>query len=178
MSAQRGPDDTADRPPHQVHERNEPTRRLDRRGLAGGVASTATVNPQPERTRLAGAAATGSNVEGDPVVGWLVVLEGPGRGQARAIGYGMNSIGRAPDQRISLDFGDGEISRQNHAALTYDPRSRQFFLQHGGGTNLTYLNGQPVLAPQPLDSGSDILIGRTRLRFVALCGPQFDWQDQ
>jgi prepilin-type processing-associated H-X9-DG protein len=139
---------------------------------------TQQFGPQ-ERTRLAGAtSAPGAALADDPVVGWLVVIEGPGRGQARAIGYGMNSIGRNPDQRISLDFGDPQISRHNHAALTYDPRSRQFFLQHGGGPNLTYVDGQVVLAPIAIASGSDIQIGGTRLRFVALCGTQFDWQDQ
>ncbi len=70
------------------------------------------------------------------------------------------------------------MSRVSHAVLSYDPRSRKFFLQHGGGANLTYLNGQLVLSPQPIDSGSAIIIGRTKLRFVALCGPDFDWQDE
>jgi prepilin-type processing-associated H-X9-DG protein len=145
------------------------------------IATQPPASPErQERTQLAGTGKSSvtADTTDNPVVGWLVVVAGPGRGQARAIGYGMNAIGRGADQRISLDFGDEQISRSNHAALTYDPRSRKFFVQHGGGANLTYLDGQAVLAPAPIESGSDIIIGRTTLRFVALCGPQFDWQDE
>jgi hypothetical protein len=145
-----------------------------------------TPSADAERTRLVGpvgrkredapSAGAGDMAE-DPVVGWLVVIDGPGRGQARAVGYGMNSIGRGPTERISLEFGDAQISRNSHAVLTYDPRSRKFYLQHGGGRNLTYLGDQAVLTPTEIASGTDILVGATKLRFIALCGPEFDWQD-
>lgn len=113
----------------------------------------------------------------DPVVGWLVVVEGPGKGRAVPLGYGSNSIGRGATDRIKLDFGDDQISRSGHAVVTYDPRGRQFYVQHGGGTNLTYLGDQPVLAPTELSALSHISIGQTVLRFVPLCGAEFDWQD-
>ncbi|MCG5539349.1 FHA domain-containing protein [Halorhodospira sp. 9622] len=113
----------------------------------------------------------------DPVVGWLVVERGPGRGTARELGYGMNSIGRAKDERVSVDFGDHEISRHNHAVVTYDPRGRRFYVQHGDAKNLTYVNDSPVLQPVELAGGEQIALGDTVLRFVALCGPDFDWQD-
>ena len=113
----------------------------------------------------------------DPVVGWLVVVEGPGKGKAVQLGYGSNSIGRGETDRIKLDFGDDQISRNGHAVVTYDPRGRKFYVQHGGGTNLTYLGDQPVLAPAELPALSHISIGNTVLRFVSLCGVEFDWQD-
>lgn len=142
----------------------------------------ATPSADAERTRLVGPISrkkdgAGPDMAEDPVVGWLVVVEGPGRGQARAVGYGMNSIGRGPTERISLEFGDAQMSRTSHAVLTYDPRSRKFYLQHGGGRNLTYIGEQAVLTPTEIFSGTDILIGATKLRFIALCGPEFDWQD-
>ena len=111
----------------------------------------------------------------DPVVGWLVVVEG--KGKAVQLGYGSNSIGRGETDRIKLDFGDDQISRNGHAVVTYDPRGRRFYVQHGGGTNLTYLGDQPVLAPAELPALSHISIGNTVLRFVSLCGAEFDWQD-
>ncbi len=92
-------------------------------------------------------------------------------------GYGMNSLGRGATDRIRLDFGDDQISRNGHAVVTYDPRGRKFYVQHGGGTNLTYLGDQPVLAPAELSALSHISIGHTVLRFVPLCGADFDWQD-
>ena len=113
----------------------------------------------------------------DPVVGWLVVVEGPGKGRAMQLGYGMNAIGRGATDRVKLDFGDDQISRGEHAVVTYDPRGRKFYVQHGGGTNLTYLGDDPVLTPVELPALSHIAIGNTVLRFVPLCGDGFDWQD-
>ena len=113
----------------------------------------------------------------DPVVGWLVVVQGPGKGRAVQLGYGSNSLGRGATDRLKLDFGDDQISRNGHAVVTYDPRGRKFYVQHGGGTNLTYLGGQPVLAPAELPPQGRIGIGKTVLRFVPFCGAEFDWQD-
>jgi hypothetical protein len=114
--------------------------------------------------------------EEDPVVGWLVIVNGKGKTNVLTLGYGMNSIGRNPDERISINFGDEEISRTQHAIITYDPRGRKFYVQHGGGKNLTYLADQPLLVPMELKGGEEILIGQTTLRFVPLCGEDFDWQ--
>jgi hypothetical protein len=111
----------------------------------------------------------------DPIVGWLVVIAGPGRGHVLNLGVGMNSIGRAEDQRCRLDFGDTEVSRKVHATLTYDPRGHKFYLMHGGGQNLTYLGETPVLAPMVLAGGELIALGKTTLKFIPLCGADFDW---
>ncbi|WP_069471520.1 FHA domain-containing protein [Candidatus Marithrix sp. Canyon 246] len=78
----------------------------------------------------------------DPIVGWLVIVKGKGKTNALTLGYGMNSIRRSPDERISINFGDEQISRNKHAVITYDPRGRKFYVQHGGGKNLTYLGDQ------------------------------------
>jgi hypothetical protein len=110
------------------------------------------------------------------VAGWLVVIEGPGRGCTCEIFFGMNSIGRGSGERISLDFGDTAISREAHAYLVFDEKQSDFYLQHGGKSNLVRLNGAPVLAPQPLKNGDTIEIGDTKLRFVPLCGDDFTWE--
>lgn len=112
-----------------------------------------------------------------PVVGWLVIIDGPGRGRAREIVSGRNAVGRGAGNDISVDFGDSQISRDKHAVISYDPRGRKFYIQHGEGTNLTYLNDQPVLTPCELEALSHITLGDTVLRFVPLCGKDFDWQD-
>ncbi len=174
---------------------NQPTRRIGEaaspptpRGDGGGKKTDVVPPPNAGegKTRLAGlpqdfaaAPSTGAakvKASDDPVVGWVVVIDGPGKGHALALGYGMNEIGRGAECRVVLDFGDDEIARSRHALITYDPRSLKFFVQHGGGKNLTYIGDQPVLMPQELASGQEILLGRTKLRFVALCGPDFDWQ--
>ena len=111
----------------------------------------------------------------DPVVGWLVVVGGPGRGSAVRLGSGQNSVGRGPKSRARVDFGDRNISRESHAIVTYDPRNNRFYIQQGAGTNLTYLGGEPVLSPTALRSGSVITLGETTLRFVAFCDEDFTW---
>jgi hypothetical protein len=113
----------------------------------------------------------------DPVVGWLVVLSGPGRGAAAPMFEGMNSVGRAPSERVQLDFGDNQISREGHFFLTFDPKERSFHIHHGSRINLVRLNGKTVLGPMPMSAGDTIEVGSTMLRFVPLCGPDFIWDD-
>ena len=111
----------------------------------------------------------------EPVVGWLVIIDGPGKGNFVKLGFGMNSIGRSTDSRVSIDFGDDQISRDNHALLTYDTKNRKFYIQHGGGANLTYLGETPVLQPFELKGNEVISIGNTKLYFVSFCGEHFNW---
>lgn len=112
-----------------------------------------------------------------PCVGWLVVTAGPGRGASLPLIAGMNALGRGAENTAILDFGDDTISRDPHAFVTYDNEARMFHLSHGGKTNLVRLNDAPVLTTQVLENGNTIRIGATSLRFVALCGPDFDWAD-
>ncbi len=115
-----------------------------------------------------------------PAVGWLVILEGPGRGTSLTLGFGMNHLGRSASNRIVLDFGDEKISRRTHTTVTYDPRGKKFHVQPGPDTmDLTYLGEEPllkpVLMPTEIFGGESITLGRTKLKFVAFCGPQFSW---
>ena len=112
----------------------------------------------------------------DPVVGWVVLVEGPGKGKSLELGVGANSIGRSSTQKVALNFGDHEIHRERHAQIVFDPRSNRFFLQGSqDARNLTYLSDALVLVPTELKGGETIVIGQTHLRFVPFCGPHFSW---
>lgn len=111
----------------------------------------------------------------DPPAGWLVIVDGPGQGRAVTLGLHHNPIGRDETNRVALDYGDETISRRKHLLVTYDPEGRRFYVTPGDGTNLCYVNDQPVLASMPLEPGARIRTGRTTLRFVPLCGPDFSW---
>jgi Biotin-requiring enzyme/FHA domain len=140
------------------------------------IAATTIAPPAPEgpaRTTFVRSA----DMQSDPVAGWLVVVKGPGRGSFQPVFPGMNPIGRDPSQRISLNFGDDTISRQEHAFITYDDEQRRFYLQHGGKANLIRVGDQPVLVPTELKANDLIRIGKTTLRFVPLCGSEFSWAD-
>lgn len=110
-------------------------------------------------------------------VGWIVVTDGPGRGTSFSLLSGMSQIGRGEDQAVQLDFGDNAISRTNHAAIVYDPDSKEFLLGHGGKSNIVRLNDKPLISNETLKSGDIIRIGETVLRFVALCDKSFNWTD-
>ena len=115
------------------------------------------------------------DISSDPVVGWLVIVEGPGKGHSLEIGAGANAIGRERNQKLRLDFGDHEIHRERHAILVFEPRFRKFFINCGDVRNLTYLNDEVVLGATELTGGETITVGQTRLRFVPFCGPEFGW---
>ncbi|MBT8460413.1 MAG: FHA domain-containing protein [Boseongicola sp.] len=108
-------------------------------------------------------------------VGWIIVISGPGRGSCFTMFAGVSQIGRGEDQAVRLDFGDTSISRNNHAAVAYDDEQGKFFLGHGGKSNLVRLNGKPVLSTEELADGDMVRIGETTLKFVALCGEDFNW---
>lgn len=142
-----------------------------------GAQKSAAPERLPEQPTGPDQAAPTSDAMDDPPVGWLVVVQGPGQGNIVTIGNGSNTIGRDSSERICIDFGDETISRHGHSTITYDPRGRKFYIQHGGGKNLTYMEEGPVLAPTELQGFSKIQMGETVLLFVPLCGERFDWAE-
>lgn len=110
----------------------------------------------------------------DPVVGWLVCIEGPDRGRDYRIRSGRNFIGRADQMHICI-HGDSSISREKHAVLSYDPKHHTFRIAPGDSTGLTYRNGEPVDVPVVLNARDVIELGLSRLLFVPLCGADFQW---
>jgi len=107
--------------------------------------------------------------------GWIVIVSGHGAGQYFPLFNGVSTIGRDAAQAIPLDFGDMTISRENHAAIAYDEEDNQFYIGHGGKSNIIRLNGRPVLSTETLGHGDTLRIGETVLRFAAFCGPDFNW---
>lgn len=116
-----------------------------------------------------------TDLQSGAVVGWLVVISGPGRGQILTLHYGVNDIGRGDKARIRLNFGDTFIAVENQAAIIYTARSRRFYFQ--GITAETWLDERPAQGLIELVGGETLQLGQTRLRFVPLCGLDFDWRD-
>lgn len=112
----------------------------------------------------------------DPVVGWLVSVSGNHFGESFQIGAGRNSIGRNDDNRIVLNK-DNAISRSKHAIITYEPKKRNFYIQPGDSSGLTYLNDEYITEAKQLHSRDMIEIGDSKLIFIPLCGDEFTWED-
>jgi len=147
---------------------------LRQRGMQVAEADQVASEPKLQQPNLG----VGSHPMADPVVGWLVIVEGPGMGTSLRLGMGQNSIGRGDDVRVRINFGDSHISRASHAVVTYDPKGNQFYVHQGFGTNLTYVEDNPVLSPTVLMPGAKITMGETTLRFVAFCDDTFTWADR
>lgn len=114
----------------------------------------------------------------DPVVGWLVVVGGPGLGSFRPIFEGNNSVGRGSGQRIPLDFGDEAISNEEQAYIRYDSVDRKFLLvPNMAKTNIVAVNDQKPTSAVLLSAMDLITMGRTQLCFVPFCGAEFDWAE-
>lgn len=114
--------------------------------------------------------------EQDPVVGWLVVVGGPGIGQFRPIFEGNNTVGRSGDNRIAIDFGDDAISSEEQAYIRYDSAERSFlFVPNLAKTNVVSVNDKRPTGAVALSQMDVITMGRTQLVFVPFCGADFDW---
>jgi len=111
------------------------------------------------------------------LVGWLVVIEGPGKGEDLKVFIGQNSIGRNATNTICINFGDNTISREKHAYIIYDPKFHKFMFKNGEGQNLSYLNEEGVYSPLVLKHGDIIELGNTKLRFVQFCDENFNWKE-
>ena len=119
-----------------------------------------------------------SEVSSEPVVlaGWLVIISDDGKGSSFLVKFGMNNIGRDKSNHIHIENGDSSISREKHAIVIYDYQNNIFFIKHGEGQYLSYLNGDILLETKELKAHNKIKIGNTELIFIPLCSEIFSWE--
>lgn len=113
----------------------------------------------------------------DPVVGWLVCIEGPEKGKDYRLYSRINTIGRAEDNDVALTM-EQTVSKKNHAKLGYDPKHNAYTMLPGDGHNLVYLNDAPLYIPQMLHAYDVIEMGETKLLFLPLCSDSFRWPEE
>lgn len=112
----------------------------------------------------------------EPVVGWLVCVQGEDRGRDYRLMARINSIGRSEKMDVCIR-GDQSISKENHARLGYESKHNTFHLIPADSTNPIYLNDQVVYVPTPLSPYDLLEFGETRLVFIPLCSARFNWSD-
>lgn len=111
----------------------------------------------------------------EPVVGWLVCIEGPMRGTDFRLHDGYNFIGREDgDIRIQ---GDNAISRQKHAVVAFYSKRNTFHVGPADGRNIIELNDEPVFNHVQMENYDVVTVGNTKLMLVGLCGEKFSWTD-
>ena len=159
------------------YEAAEPTTRVVRGKSADAAIAPAADTGRTQVVRGKPKVARGG-FEQDPVVGWLVVVGGPGIGSFRPIYEGNNAVGRAPSQRIPIDFGDNTISSEEQAYIRYDSMDRSFlFVPNLAKTNVVAVNNKKPTGAIKLELMDVITMGRTQLAFVPFCSEEFDWSE-
>ncbi len=143
--------------------------------LLDAVNASITATPiQMEETDNKTVGFFSSSIGKEPVVGWLVCIEGEHFGEDFRLKSGRNFIGRGSNMDVCIQK-DNTVSRERHAIVVYEPRGNLFLMQPGDSKELCYLNDSVVLSPQPLNSHDVILVGETELLFVPCCTPTFSW---
>jgi len=139
----------------------------------GGASVTKPVEQFP-KTEFAGSFAKGpAAMSTEPVVGWLVCVDGPMRGVDFRIHDGYNFIGRETGDIVIQ--GDNTVSRQRHAVIAFYAKRNTFYVGPAEGKNIIELNDEPVFNHVEMKSYDVITVGNTKLMLVALCGPKFNW---
>jgi len=111
---------------------------------------------------------TGEHPEAQAPFGQLVIVQGPGCGRSFSMIDGINRIGRGEGQEIQLEFGDNYVSRKSHATIFHYGEGHGFEIRDGGKANPVLLNGRALRGNEHLESGDEIRIGETTMRFLAI----------
>lgn len=109
------------------------------------------------------------------VVGWLVALTGPVRGEAYAIRIGRNILGR--DRRSDISINDDQAS-SHHADLVFRPEERRFILMDHNSTNGTYVNEMEIEPRRDLIARDIVRVGGHKFLFIPLCDEGFYWDEE
>lgn len=123
---------------------------------------------EPEAPKAEAAAPAG------PVVGWLVVLDGPAKGRDLRLGVGRSFLGLDQSGTPVTLSADAPLSTRQ-AAVVYDAEKNAFTLLPGSSQELCYLNDAAVLEAASLTGGETLRLGSAALKFVPLCGADFHW---
>jgi hypothetical protein len=112
----------------------------------------------------------------DPVVGWLVCVEGIEKGRDYRLHSEKNWIGRSENMDITVK--DPTISRENHAAIVYDPRKETFDIRPGEVRGMIYVNGGEVVKSLDLAPYDKIELGESKFLFIPFVSGHFNWGEK
>lgn len=113
----------------------------------------------------------------DPVVGWFICVTGKEKGRDYRIHSDNNYIGRSEKMDICVR-GDETISRENHAVVSYDSIDKIYYFSPGEGRNIVRYNGKAIFQTVELSAYDRVVVGKTELLFIPLCGKEFEWSNE
>lgn len=112
----------------------------------------------------------------EPVVGWIICVEGEYMGESFSLKSGRNNIGRSLAMDIAL-AKEKSVSRERHASITYEPNKMKFYIQSGESSGLTYVNDELIMMFTELNDYDVITLGQSKFIFLRLCGEKFSWDN-
>lgn len=114
----------------------------------------------------------------EPVVGWLVAIDGKLKGKDFSIKGASATVGRDSSNKIQIT-GDDRVSRDVNCTIMYDYIDRVYNISPNLNiTNRVRLNGHEFYAVKELRAFDQLKIGSTTFVFVPLCGQQFGWGEE
>ena len=114
------------------------------------------------------------DMNSNPVIGWLIAIEGIHKGRSYNVKQGRNFVGRSTAMDICLS-GNSKISRERHAIITYDPRSKKCYLQPDESRDLIYINDDLLFGPMAMKHNDVITMGEEQFVFLTLQCDKADW---
>jgi hypothetical protein len=120
---------------------------------------------QPPRTIIIGASTPKPKA---PVFAWIIRMEGPEAGKAIQLAEGETLLGRDPT-RATILLDDPTVSSL-HAKIMRteeDEGKATYTLYDLGSSNGTWI-GEDEVFEQPLEDGTHLRVGRTKLLFKCL----------
>lgn len=110
----------------------------------------------------------------DPIVGWIICVEGKEKGRDYRIHADNNFIGRSDRMDICIR-GDETVSRDNHAIISYDTVDNTYYFSPGDGRAIVRLNDKALFQTAEINAYDKITIGKSSFIFVPLCNANFQW---
>ena len=98
----------------------------------------------------------------EPVVGFLICIDGKDFGRAFPLKTGRNFIGRDASMDVCLS-GEMSVSKDRHAIVVYEPKKNLFLVMSGESKGLVYKNGDVVLVPETLEKNDVLQVGSVSL---------------
>ncbi|WP_067141530.1 FHA domain-containing protein [Oceanivirga salmonicida] len=112
----------------------------------------------------------------DPVVAWLVCIEGAERGKEYRLKDGRNFVGSSPNMDVCI-LGDDKIAKENHFSISYNNKQRIFVISPGSSGNIIYVDKKALYETKTIENFSLIEVCDTKLVLIQFCGDNFSWEN-
>jgi hypothetical protein len=143
----------------------------------GEVLNSTSTNQTPaidDDQKTIGIFSTNQVNASEPVVGWLVCVEGNHYGEDFRLITGRNFVGRSSAMEVCLS-GDTSISRDKHLIIVFEPKQNTYIVQPGDSKELSYLNDEVILQSKEMKAYDILSMGNSKFIFVPFCSKEINW---